>query len=1022
MQFRILGPLELDGPHGQTTIAAPRQRIVLAMLLLEPGRVVSVDRLSAAVWDDQPPQTARGQIQICVSALRRTLADIGLPGLLKTRPPGYCLMADPDEVDLLVFQRLIREGRRLGEDRRYDEAVELFDRALRLWRGGPLDGVQSRLVADTGTRLEETRIRAVEDFIDLRLRQGAHQESIGELTNLVAAYPLREHLRAQLMLALFRSGRQAEALACYRASRQTLVDELGLEPGVELRRLEQAILLGETDYDLDPGVSVPSAEPMQVTYTPAHLLPPDTADFTGGHRIVEHLQRLVAEDWTDGRDAPRIISLFGKGGVGKSTLAIHVGHATAAAFPDGQLYARLNGNTRPLPPTRVLERFLRALGTPAAAIPEGLEERAETFRSLVAGGRILLVLDEAADEEQVRMLLPSSEAAVVLITSRRRLANLPGASHVRCDELGTDEAVELLARIAGPSRIYAEPRQALRLVKLCGQLPLALRTAAGRLLTRPHWTVRRMVDRLSDADQRLDELSHGGLSVRTNIAQSYESLNESARRLFRLLGMLDAPDFAEWICGPLLGTDDATAEDALDALVVAQLLDVDALPGAAARFRLNALVRAFARERLAEEDRPEWRGEALRRVLGAWLYAAEEAHRREYGGDHTLLHGTAVRWPLAPSVRDDLLADPLAWYAAERPALVAMIGQGADAGADDVCWDLALSTVTLFEAHSHFDDWRLTHDVALAAVRRAGNRLGEAAMLYSLGALAVAEYRLADATSSLLAAGSLFTELGVLHGRALVLRNLAFVDRVEGRPAQARARYEQALAWLRELGDVVGQAHVMSGLAELALAAGDRHGAIDQLTEALALAKGHSRRMEAQLTYRLGEAGLTVKDIVGALTSFGGVLEIATECGDRIGESYALYGLGLTQTAAGDSRRAVTTLRQAGKIAADGRDRMVHARIDLARAEAEYALGAREVAAHLAGDVLRLFQQLGARVWQARTLRLLGDVNQGTEAAAAAWREGLDLVTGIDSQDARQLADDLLRRLGGAPAGLMGEA
>ncbi|MBO4204418.1 AfsR/SARP family transcriptional regulator [Micromonospora echinofusca] len=1015
--FRLLGPLQVAGPKGHADIAAHRQRIILAMLLLAAGRVVSVDRLAEAVWDESPPQTAKGQIQICVSALRRSLAEVGLSDVLQTRPPGYLLEVDPEQVDLLVFQRLISEGSRMGEQGNLDEAVELFGRALSLWRGNPLAGLESRVLRAVGARIEEMRSRAHEEHMNLRLRQGAHTEIVAQLFDLVEEYPLREHMRAQLILALYRSGRQAEALQSYREARETLVSELGIEPGAELRELERAILLGDTEYELKPHLPSVAQSLVQTAYTPARILPPDIADFTGS-LLAERLQNLIVARSAAEDVAPTVVSVFGKGGIGKTTLAIHAARAVAAEFPDAQLYAKLNGSTaEPLPPSWVLERFLRALGVSGSKIPEGLDERADTFRGLVAGRRVLIVLDDVADEDQVRPLLPGGGPSAVVLTSRHRLTVLPGIHQLECQELSTNDAVELLARIAGPARVYAEPTQALELVELCGRLPLALRIAAGRLLSRPHWTVGKMVERLTVEDSRLDELTHAGQCVRSNIGLSYESLNDAERRLFRLLGMLEAPDFGEWICGPLLGGSDPEGEDVLAGLVAAQLIDVETPAEGHTRFRLHDLVRAFARERLIEEDAEEERRAALHRVLRAWLSVADEAHRRVYGGDHTLLHSPVQRWPLAQGACDRLLSDPLGWYATERSALVAMIRQAADIGADDLCWDLAFSSVTLFEARSYFDDWRTTHDFALIAVRRAGNRLGEASILYSMGALAIAEYRLRDSVDLLLAADGLFAEQGVLHGRALALRNLAFVDRVEGRPAEALARYEQARNWLHELGDVIGEAHVLSGLAQLSLAEQDHAAATRQLHEALELIKSsNNRRVHAQLTYRLGEVSLMSGEVDVASASFAEVLSTVHEAADRIGEAYALYGLGVARMAAGAPQNAAATLRRAAVVAAEAGDPMIHARIWLARAEAHHAMGSHDVAARLAGDVLPLFQRLGAQLWQARTLRLLGDVHHASgpmQSAVAAWREGLAMAAIIESQDAREVVRSLTGRLSG---------
>jgi DNA-binding SARP family transcriptional activator len=682
MRFRILGPLEVaTAASEQLPVSAPRQQVVLAMLLLKANRTVSIERLIDAVWDESPPPTARGQIQICVSALRQLLSHAGHSGGIVTRPPGYLFRIADGQLDLQVFEGLEAAGRRAAKAGRLAEAAAAFGEALALWRGEPLSGVNSRLVESAATRLTERWLSAVEEHMDAQLRLGAHHQLISELMELVEANPLRERLRVLLMLALHRAGRRAEALEAYWAARETLVEELGLEPGEELRRLQHVILAGDLGEELRPLASRVEATTTGAEIVP-RLLPADIPEFTGRAKLVAQLQHLLATRASSeyGTSGMNVAAISGNGGVGKSKLAIHVAHELRDTFPDGQLYAELDGSIgRSTPPSQALERFLRALGVSDAVMPEGTEERAEMYRSRIADRRILIVLDDAADEEQVRPLLPSSSSCTVVVTSRPRLTGLAGASHVEVGVLDSDDAAELLAAVLGPERTYAEPDGVLHLVQLCSGLPLALRIAAARLAARPHWTVAQFAERLEDKPRCLDHLVHGALSVRDSIGLTYQRLAPRAQRLFRRLGMLETQEFPGWVSGPLLGEDVAAAEEVLESLADVHLVDVECTPGRPPMFHFNHLIQAYALERLAAEEPPEEPIGALRRVLGAWLFLAEESRRRGHGGDRHVAHSDTARWPLPAELVDRLLIDPRIWNASEHSAVLAAMSQAVSA-------------------------------------------------------------------------------------------------------------------------------------------------------------------------------------------------------------------------------------------------------------------------------------------------------------------------------------------------------
>jgi DNA-binding SARP family transcriptional activator len=740
VDFRLLGVIEIVLPgNNLVEIGSARERVILTMLLLRANRVVQVEQLIDAVWDESPPATARSQVQQCVSALRRKLAQAG-GGLLMTDAAGYVIRVPGDAIDVTRFERLVLRSRiAVTEDRIADAAADLRA-ALALWRGPACAGVDSSVIRAAATRLDEDRLAALETCADLDLQLGRHRELAGELGGLVAQYPLRERLRYLYMVALYRSGDKATALEAFRSARVALVAELGLEPGDELSALNRGILAGDPALDHGPD-TIPGTARLDLGTVPVpRQLPSAIADFTGRGQEVSELTMLLSvpdEAMLAGRYLPMAV-LRGKGGVGKTTLALHAAHALRHDYPDGHLYAQLrDGDGHPVSAADVLSLFLRALGLPSAAIPEGLAERAATYRSLVGDRRVLILLDDAHVTSQVVPLIPGNPGCGVIITSRDSLAGLDGAHYIDIGDLDEAASLRLLGAVIGSDRVAEEPAAALSLVRMCGCLPLALRIVAARLVARPHWKLEAMVGRLADEERRLDELALGDVGIRATVALSYETLDQDAGQLFRLLGLLGSADFSAWVAAPLLGCDAARAVELLDTLVDARLVDVHVNGAGVARFRLHELVRVYARERLAAEESAARRTAALERMLGCWLMLASEAHRRTYGGDFAILHRSASRFPLPADLIDELLASPLDWLRIEQSGLVSAVYQAAQTGLHELCWDLAMTLMTLFESDYQADNWRRTHDVALAAARRGGNRMGEAAMLYSLGHLEV---------------------------------------------------------------------------------------------------------------------------------------------------------------------------------------------------------------------------------------------------------------------------------------------
>ncbi|WP_440103067.1 AfsR/SARP family transcriptional regulator [Streptosporangium sp. H16] len=1007
MEYRILGPLEVIADGQRLDLGAPRQQVVLSCLLLEANRMVTIGRLTDAIYGEDLPSTSRAQVQICISSLRRLFAANGGPDVIATHSQGYTLRVAEGELDSQTFEGLLNQARQAREGHRPEDAVRRYREALALWRGPALDGQESRLVQGAVGRLGERRITANEDCVELELELGRHHELVGELSELVEEYPLRERLRGQLMIALYRSGRQAEALTVYRRARQTMIDELGIEPNESLQQLEYAILTSDESLDPpgrqqqhqhQPQRHAETQEAPAARRTVPRLLPTDIADFTGRIKLVEAIRRqltFAAEDRQ--RLAVPVIAVVGKPGIGKSTIAVHVSHSVAGRYEDGQLFADLHGGeSHPVGSGQVLERFLRALGVPGNAIPDGVDERAEMYRGLLSGRKVLVVLDDARSESQVLPLLPGNPEAAVIITSRSRLAGLPGAAHLDVGLFDSRQSVDLLARIAGVERVQAERESAAELADLCGHLPLALRIAGARLAARPHWTIDQLVGRLEDETRRLDELKHGDLGIRASISLTYESVSEDARRLFRRLAILESRHFSGWVAAALLDCHPSDAQDLLDDLADAQLVETaDAGYGVHSQYRFHDLIHVFARERLAGEEAVADRNAALERVLGGLLFLTGEAHRREYGGDYVQVHSNAPRWPLPARLVEKLVMAPLPWYERERLTLVSGIRQAAQAGFVELCWDLAISAVTLFESRIYFDDWRETHQVALAAARQAGDRRGQAAMLYSIGSLYIAEQRFGDARRDFESAAELFEEAGDDLGVALVIRNIAFLDRMSGRLDDAVERYDRALSIFRGTGDQVASAYVLHSMAQIRLDCDELDEAKRLLGEALELSRvGGSRRVEAQVLHRLGETYLRSEEFASAAEVFERTLTTVRNIGDPTGEAYALHGLGVTRLRQGNLQEAELTLQNALEVATTAGERLAEARVVLALGELALAVDQTEQAIGRFHQALGLFHKIDAPLHQMRVLVMLSAAYTTVgeaEAALSVSEEALEL-------------------------------
>jgi DNA-binding SARP family transcriptional activator len=589
---------------------------VLGLLVLQVGQVVAADRLVEAAWNGRAPATARSQLHSLVSALRRALVPAAQPGKVpvETVGVGYTLRAGPEDCDLSEFQARLGAGRQAAAEARPELAARLLAQALMLWRGPAFDALDCRALGTEAQRLEQLRLAAVQECARLELDLGRAGDATTRLAPFAATHPLHEGLRELLMLALYRSGRAPEALATYRQLREILADEVGMEPGPTLQDLHRQIGAAQATPHPVPPQPV-SRHPVR----PPAQLPPDLMDFTGRAEITDRLCQLLT-----GAGAVPVCAITGPSGIGKTSLAVHAAHHVRHRFPDGQLYVDLRGvGGQPHEPGAVLSRFLRDLGVE----PERLldpDERAARYRSLLAGRRVLLVLDNARDAAQIAPLLPGAAGCAVLVTSRGRRADWYVYSTVTLPGLDADESRVLLARIAGADRVSAEPDATGAVVAACAGIPLALRVAGARLAGRPGWQVRDLADRLTDRQRRLRELAAADLELRAGFRDSYRGLPAAANpagispaRAFRLLGAAATATIALVPAAALFGCGTREAEAALSVLVDECLVD-EPSPGS---YQLHDFVQPYADE-CADEVAPEERDVAVRRLQWWYQYQA----------------------------------------------------------------------------------------------------------------------------------------------------------------------------------------------------------------------------------------------------------------------------------------------------------------------------------------------------------------------------------------------------------------
>lgn len=865
LRLQVLGSLRVWRGDEEIDVGPAMQRALLGVLLIGAGRPVARAEIITALWGDDPPASCVNVVQTYVKRLRSCLEPDPARRFarLATTPTGYLFTAGADELDLLRFRELAARAATAGGQ---SESVELALAALTCWRGRCLAEFERDLPGVIAVEGERTAL--VLAAAEAALASGRSADLLPALRAAAAAEPLHEVVHAQLMLNLAAGGMQAEAVAVYHAMRARLADELGVDPGAQLREAFTRVLR----QDL----------PAVTAAVPAEL-PPGVADFVGRQELVSELTALLTGQG-GGPGALVVSAIGGRGGVGKSTLALHVAHQLAREFPDGQLYANLRGADSAV----VAAGFLRALGVDPPAIPQGLEERSAMLRSRLAGRRVLVVLDDAGSEQQVRPLLPGSETCRVLVTSRGTLGALDGARLVDLDIFEPDQAVELLATIAGAERVAAEPQAARRIAQLCGHLPLAVRISAARLAARPRWSLAHLAVRLADRHRRLDELAIGDLEVRASLELSYLGLPQDAQRLLRLLALLKVGDVASWVAAALLDTATASAERLVETLVDARVLDEIGLDATGSmRYRLHDLVRLFAEERATAEEPQQEREAAVRRAFGGWLALAERAEEVTTFQSAWPIRGAAERYAFDGMHR--LVACSNRWYQAERANLTRIGRQACAAGLDDLAWELAAESMKFWTKEGDFENGRRAHLAALELCMRTGNRKGQAAMLRGLAESCLADGRCAEARGYIEESVWLLRALDAPAALAEALTQMGLVYVHDGQIRDGLAVWSEALRLVVESGlrpvevqllRVISVAHYYQGDLERAEA------------DLLRVTPDEPKVRTVTAIRRLGRIAREREEYARSGALLSEALEIVRQLGDTINESTMLCELG----------------------------------------------------------------------------------------------------------------------------------
>ena len=968
LRVGVLGPVAAWDGDRPLQAGQPRQQAVLAILGMRANRVISRSELVDAVWGHEAPQSAEGSIYTYIAGLRRVLEpgrSLRGPGrILVSSGAGYVLHLVPGQPDAVSFEQHLHRARHLRKTADLAGTVAALESALGLWRGVvAFAGVPGPFAETERVRLGELRSAVSEERADAMLGLGRHEEVLADLTAMVADNPLRERMRGLLMLALYRSGRQAEALRVFAEGRRVLAEELGIDPGVELARIHQQVLTTDPALDITQGgneaeaaqahapskpatsaTSSPQARPAgreglipaqqsadrqdRQVPVPAQL-PPDAPGFSGRHDELGILHGLLANQ---AGDQTPLVVISGTAGVGKTALAIRFGRQVARRFPDGQLYLNLRGfdpGLAPLDAAQALRFVLGSLGVTPLRMPPDIEGRAALFRSIADGKRMLVVLDNAASPAQVRPLLPGSPGTLVIVTSRNEMAGLvaaDGAQPISLDVLSYDEAHELLDHRLTHDRVVADALAADEIIESCARLPLALSIAVGRAAARPKRSLAQVATELKEAKGGLDALEEDdeATDVRAVFSWSYDQLSEPARRMFRLLGIHPGPDISLTAAASLAGIPRQATGAALRELVRTHMVSEPVH----SRYAFHDLLRAYAAD-LSERLDPEAdRRAAAQRVLDHYLYSALAAEARLQP------RRWGVRPPaMLPGVVPVEVTDreqAMAWFEAECPVLLALIGFADAQGFDEHAWLIPWATTVFLNRSGRHQDWVQSQRAAVAAARRLGDRNAQAHSHYLLGYALSTTGDNPAAEPSVRRSLELFRELGDRGHEAMVLNGLAIMMSQEGRHKEALDMAQDGLRMVKAAGFWWVQGTLENTVGGLHGELGEFEQGLEHCQRAVGLHREAGNFAAAGSDIEtMGDIYRQRGDLVQARTAYRQAIEVHRDVGAPFEEAKTLVSLGDTLSDLGEEPEAIRAWQEAEMIL----DRLAHPLADEVRAK-----------------------------------------------------------------------------------------
>jgi DNA-binding SARP family transcriptional activator len=1029
VEFRILGAVELWVNGRRRDLGTPKERCVLAVLLLSVRQPVPTETIIRRVWDRDPPAKARQGLQVYMTRLRHRLEDAEGATLI-SRQGSYLLDVDDDSVDLYRFRRLRDQARAIAESGDDEYALDHHRQAAELCRAEPLADLSGGWAERTRHNLEQELLSAAFARIDLELKHGNHADVLRELSDLTERHPLDERPVERLMKALYRCGRQAEALEVYRRAHDLFAAELGTDPGPGLRRLQQQILRGDPDLLRVPGTQ------LSLDRRP-HTLPHRARVFVG--RDDEMRQLLDTVPGIAGPPAGAampVIAIDGMAGVGKSALAVQLAHRLAEHYPDGTMYLDLHANDarqEPVDPADALHTLLRMIGVPVTRVPRALDERAALWRSELAGSRAILVLDDVAGHDQVRPLLPGSAGCLVIVTSRRRLTGLHDAWPLSLETLSLQDATALFTGIAGPGRAKAGADVAA-VVERCGRLPLAVSMAASRLRHRRAWDVRDLLDRLSADDMRLDELRDEDRGIAAVFEVSYRGLAPPLRDAFRAFGLHPGPDLTADAAAAALACPLREAERILEELLDRHLITEPAR----GRYRFHDLVQDYARRVARRTDADEDRRRTVHRFLDFYLAAAGHAnhllfpHQEPTGRPHS-----------APPLADE--ADAAEWFAAEHACLLNAAAEADRIGSATHVAGFSRVLAGHLESRGHWDTAAHLHTRAVEALRRLNDRPGTARALTDLSHI---RFRVGDYDSAMENAEKalqIYRSTGDRRGEAHILGRISLIHWHLSRFPEALAHCRAAVEIHRALGDRHGEAENLDRNAIILEFTGDyreaerlrfkalailteidaprlrtmalnnmgdlmiRMGDVDRAAEYYAQTAGAaelSRQHEAIVLINAANVHRRTGAYETALANYRAALAIAMELGDRRTQVDTLIGIGATLHSIGRYGDALIHHERAVAISRSIKERYEETVALRHLGEVLTSSGRYPAAAEHLRQAYALSTDIGVPDEKARALASLGTALlhvQGSEAARRPWEEALHLFTALNLPEAQDL-------------------